>query len=119
MDEEITDADDYADWLRWVANAEQSGRARHETTPNAVAMLALQQTGPKDISSIPTLLQAVQMKDGDFSCTTTESSSSSDHDEMGTRWREICQRIRIDHSLDEGGQQQLWDILERYQDVFT
>ncbi len=38
---------------------------------------------------------------------------------MGTRWREICQRIRIDSSLDEGGQQQLWKILERYQDVFV
>ncbi len=23
MDEEITDADDYADWLRWVADVEQ------------------------------------------------------------------------------------------------
>jgi len=25
MDEEITDADDYADWLRWVIDAKQSG----------------------------------------------------------------------------------------------
>jgi len=119
MDEEIMDVDDYADWLRWVADAEQSRRTRRETTPDAVATFALQQTSPKDISSIPTLLQAVHMKDGDFSCTTTESSSSSGHDEMGTRWREIWQRIRIDCSLDEGGQQQLWDILERYQDVFA
>jgi len=119
MDEEITDADDYADWLRWVADAEQSGRARRETTLDAVATLALQQAGPKDISSIPTLLQAVQMKDGNFSCTTIESSSSSGHDEMGTRWRGICQRIRIDRSLDGGGQQQFWDILEQYQDVFA
>jgi len=59
------------------------------------------------------------MKNGDFSCTTIESSSSSCHDEMGTRWREICQRIKIDRSLDEGGQQQFWDILEQYQDVFA
>jgi hypothetical protein len=27
MNEEVTDADDYADWMRWVANAEQSRRA--------------------------------------------------------------------------------------------
>jgi len=104
MNEKITDAYDYVDWLRWVADAEQSRRAMRETTPDAVTTLALQQTDPKDISSIPMLLQAVQMKDGDFSCTTTEPSSSSCHDEMGTRWREICQRIRIDRSLDEGGQ---------------
>jgi len=119
MDEEITDADDYADWLKCVADVEQSGQARRETTPDAVATLALQQTNPKDISSIPTLLQAVQMKDGNFSCTTAKPSNSSCHDEMGTRWREIYQRIRIDRSLDKGGQQQLWDILERYQDVFA
>jgi len=42
MDEEITDADDYADWLRWVADAKQSRQARRETTPDAVATLALQ-----------------------------------------------------------------------------
>ncbi len=59
------------------------------------------------------------MKDGDSGRSTTELLRSSSHDEMGTRWREICQRIRIDDSLDEEGQQQLWKILERYQDVFV
>jgi hypothetical protein len=43
----------------------------------------------------------------------------SSHEEMGTRWNEICQRIRIDSSLDEGEQQQLWKVLEQYQDVFA
>jgi hypothetical protein len=38
---------------------------------------------------------------------------------MDNRWREICQQIRIDTSLDEEGQQQLWKILERYQDIFA
>jgi hypothetical protein len=47
------------------------------------------------------------MKDGDSGRSTTELLGSSSHEEMGTRWREICQRIRIDSSLDEGGQQQL------------
>ncbi len=37
---------------------------------------------------------------------------------MGTRWGEICQQIRIDSNLVEG-RQQLWKILERYQDVFA
>ncbi len=59
------------------------------------------------------------MKDGDSNCSTTELLRSSSHEEMGTRWREIYQRIKIDSSLDEGGQQQLWKILERYQDVFA
>ncbi|CAK9265696.1 unnamed protein product [Sphagnum jensenii] len=119
MNEEVTDVDDYADWMRWVADAEQSRRAMCESTPDAAVTLMLQQPGLRDTSSIPTLLQAVQMKDGDSSCSTTKLLRSSSHDEMGTRWREICQRIGIDSSLDEGGQQQLWKILERYQDVFA
>jgi hypothetical protein len=44
---------------------------------------------------------------------------SSSHEEMETRWREICQRIRINNNLDEGGHQQPWKVLERYQDVFA
>jgi hypothetical protein len=119
MNEEITDADDYADWLRWVADAKQGRRTRRGGTPDAVATLVLQQTHPTDISSIPTLLQAVQVKDDDFSCTTTGSSSSSCQDEVGNRWREVSQRIKIDSGLDEEGQRQLWDVLERYQDVFA
>jgi hypothetical protein len=39
--------------------------------------------------------------------------------ESETRWKEICERIRIDADLGEIGQQQLWGILERYQDVFA
>ncbi len=119
MNEEITDVDDYADWLRWVADAEQGKRTQRESTPDVVAMLVLQQTYPMDISSTPTLLQAVQVKADDFSCTTTGPSSSSCHDEMGNRWREVSQRIRIDSGLDEEGQRQLWDVLEQYQDVFA
>jgi len=39
--------------------------------------------------------------------------------ESGTRWKEICERITIDADLGEIVQQQLWGILERYQDVFA
>ncbi len=38
---------------------------------------------------------------------------------MGIRWKEICERIKIDTDLGEHGQQQLWEILERYQDIFA
>jgi hypothetical protein len=90
MNEKVTDADDYANWMRWVADAEQSRRAMCESIPDVVVTLMLQQPGLRDTSSIPTLLQAVQMKDGDSSCSTTKLLRSSSHDEMGTRWREIC-----------------------------
>ncbi len=59
------------------------------------------------------------MKDGNSDRSTTEQLGSFSHEEMDTRWREICQRIKIDNNLDEGGQQQFWKILERYQDVFA
>ncbi|CAK9207079.1 unnamed protein product [Sphagnum troendelagicum] len=58
----------------------------------------------RDTSSIPTLLQDVQMKDGDYDRNTIELLGSSSHEELDTRWREICPRIRIDNSLDERGQ---------------
>ncbi len=41
MNEEVTDADDYADWMRWVADAEQSRRAMSKSTPDAVVTLML------------------------------------------------------------------------------
>jgi hypothetical protein len=119
MNEEVTDADDYAHWMRWVADVEQSRRAMCKGTPDVAVTLMLLQPDPKYISSIPTLLQAVQVKDDDSGCSITKLLGSSSHEEMGIRWREICQRIRIDSSLDEAEQQQLWKILERYQDVFA
>ncbi len=38
---------------------------------------------------------------------------------MSTRWEEIFQKIRVDHNLDEEKRQQLWKVLECYQDVFA
>ncbi|CAN5955450.1 unnamed protein product [Sphagnum jensenii] len=43
MNAEVTDADDYADWMRWVSDAEQSRRAMCECTPDAAVTLLLQQ----------------------------------------------------------------------------
>jgi hypothetical protein len=42
MDEKITDANDYADWMRWVSDAEQSRRAMYESTRDAAVPLLLQ-----------------------------------------------------------------------------
>jgi hypothetical protein len=91
MNEEVTDADDYADWMRWASDVEQSRRAMCECTPDVVVTLLLQQPNLRDTSSISTLLQAVQMKDGDSDRSTIELLGSSSHEEMDTRWREICQ----------------------------
>jgi len=57
MNEEITEGDDYADWIRWVADAEQSMRA--ECTPNDNMTFMLQQPQPTNTPSTPTLRQIV------------------------------------------------------------
>jgi hypothetical protein len=119
MTEEFTDAYDYADWIRWASNAEQSRQAVYETTQTSPVPLLLQQISPIHDSSIPVLLQAVQVKDDDFDYKPTEKLTSSNHQEVDNRWGEICQRIKIDPGLDDAEQQQIWGILGRYQNVFA
>jgi hypothetical protein len=55
MNEEITEDDNYADWIRWVADAEQSRRA--VCTPDVDVTLELLQSNPRDTPLIPTLQQ--------------------------------------------------------------
>jgi len=86
---------------------------------DAAVPLLLQKPSRGHASSIPALMQTVQTRDGNSDGSHTEQWASSNHDEMDTRWREIYQRIRIDTSLEEERGQQLWRILERYQDVFA
>ncbi len=119
MTEEFTDAYDYADWIRWASDAEQSRQAVYETTQTSPVPLLLQQISPIHDSSIPVLLQAVQVKDDDFDYKPTEKLTSSNHQEVDNRWGEICQRIKIDPGLDDAEQQQIWGILGRYQNVFA
>ncbi len=101
MEEEITDADDYVDQMRWVSDAEQCRQAMYESTHDAAVPLLLQQPSRRHASSIPALLQTVQTKDGNFDGSHIEQLALSNHDKMDTRWGEICQRIRIDTSLEE------------------
>jgi len=119
MTEEITDGDDYANWIRWVFDAEKSRQIIHESTHDVPVPLLLQQHCPQHDSTIPMILQTIQIKDGDSACKPIGKSVSSSHSESGNRWKEICERIKIDIDLGEHGQQQLWGILERYQDVFA
>ncbi len=44
MDKEITNADDYTDWMRWVSNAEQCRQAVYESTHEAVVPLVLRES---------------------------------------------------------------------------
>ncbi len=114
MIEEIADGDDYADRIRWVSDAKKSKQAVQGPTHDVPAPLLLQQHSPERDSALSMLLQTVHSD-----CKPTEKFASSSHLGLGIRWREICERIKIDTDLGEHGQQQLWEILERYQDVFT
>jgi hypothetical protein len=43
MKEEIIDADEYADWIRWVSDAERRRQAMYESTRGVVVPPLLQQ----------------------------------------------------------------------------
>ncbi len=57
MNEEISKGDDYANWMQWVRDAEQSRRI--ERAPDAVAKISLQRSGQMNAPSIPTLRQVM------------------------------------------------------------
>ncbi len=63
------------------------------------------------------LLQLQQMEIADSGGDVKERIARNPKEE--TRWGEICQKIRIDQHLEKGMAQQLWNVLERYQDVFA
>jgi hypothetical protein len=90
MEEKITNANDYVNWLRWVSNAKQNRHVMYECTHYA---------------TIPVLLQVHQVEGGNLDNNSIKQLASSNHDELSTRWREICQRIRVDISLDKEKQQ--------------
>jgi hypothetical protein len=92
MEEEITDADDYAGWIKWVSNAEKGKQAIFESANRA---------------EVHVLLQIHQMNRGDSHNNCKEQLALSDKRKLNTRWEEICQKIRVDHDLDEEKRQQL------------
>jgi hypothetical protein len=103
MREETRDSDDYANWIKWVANAEQKKQAPSGATNEEV----------------PALLQ-VQQLDDDASCKDPKDQIASTAEfGVGSRWKDICQKLKIDPDLDELRRPLLWEVLERYQDVFA
>ncbi len=91
MIEEITDGDDYVDWIKWVADAEESKQIMHESTHNVHVPLLLQQHYPKHDFTIPMILQTIQVRGGDSDCEPSEKFMSPSRHESGTRWKEICE----------------------------
>ncbi len=90
MAEEVTDSDDYANWIKWVSDAEQSRQVVYESAQDIPVPLLFQQPIPAHNSLIQVLLQTVQVKDGDLDCKTAEKLASSNHPEADIRWKEIC-----------------------------
>jgi hypothetical protein len=104
MREEITDTDDYADWIQWVSDAEKGRQASREAARCAEA---------------PALMQIHQVSGSDAHFNHKEQLALSDDQKMSTRWEEISQKLWIDHNLEEEKKQQLWKMLGNYQDVFA
>jgi predicted aspartyl protease len=92
MKEEITDADDYADWIRWVSDAKQGKQAL---------------PGSATCTEVPVLLQVQQMDMADSHNSFKEQLELSNNRKASPRWGEICQKIRIDQNLDKEKGQQL------------
>ncbi len=89
------------------------------STHNVLGLVLLQQHKPRHDSTIPRLFQTVQVEIGNSDCKPIEKFAWYSHPELGIRWKEICERIKISTDLGTHGQQQLWEVLERYQDVFA
>ncbi len=102
MREEISDSDDYADWIQWVFDAEKGKQISREAARCA---------------EVPALLQIHQVSGNEAH--SKQLALSSHYPKMSTRWEEISQKIRIDHKLGEEKKQQLWKVLGNYQDVFA
>ncbi|CAK9192263.1 unnamed protein product [Sphagnum troendelagicum] len=100
--EEISDSDDYADWIRWAAEAEQQMQSLSEAA---------------NVVEGSELLQMHCMEVVDSMRDVKEEIIRNPKEE--TRWSEICKKIRIDPKLEKGMERELWAVLEQYQDVFA
>jgi hypothetical protein len=84
MKEEITDADDYADWIQWVADAWQGKQALSGATNGAEVSVLLQ----------------VQHMDITYSHNSLKERLD-DNRKADSRWCEICQKMRVDQDLNK------------------
>jgi len=102
MKEEITDADDYADWIRWAADGEGRKKGLFQATKVTKESVLLQ-------------IQEVETTASDDRVREQIADGLKDD----TRWEDIYQKLRINQDLDELKRSLLWRLLGRYQDVFA
>ncbi|CAM6016485.1 unnamed protein product [Sphagnum balticum] len=62
MTEEISDGDDYADWIKWASDAEESRLSVRESARNVLGPMLLQQHKPDHDFVIPMILQTAQVE---------------------------------------------------------
>jgi hypothetical protein len=75
MREEITDVDDYADWIKWVADAEQKKQALVDGLSHV---------------EVPVLLQVQQLNDAALYNNFRDRIMSTDDPGVSSRWEDIC-----------------------------
>jgi len=98
MKEEITDAD----WIQWAVDGERHKQNLSEAVNTIGESVLLQvQRVEITVSGGNIREQIIDDVKGD------------------TRWKDICQKLKIDQDLDELKRPLLWKLLERYQDVFA
>ncbi|CAK9861921.1 unnamed protein product [Sphagnum jensenii] len=84
MKEEITDADDYADWIRWAADGEGRKKGLSQATKATKESVLLQIQGVETTASDDRVRE--QIADG----------LKDDR-----RWKDICQKLIVNQDLDE------------------
>jgi hypothetical protein len=102
MKEEITDADDYADWIQWVVDAKWGKQVFYGTGKGAEVHVLL------------------QVQHEDIADSHNNIKAQLNHNrEVDSRWDEIRQKMRVDQVLNKEMGRQFWRVLEQYQDVFA
>jgi hypothetical protein len=119
MTEESSDGDDYADWIKWSFDAEENRSTECETARDVLEKVLLQQHMSDHGSVIPAIFQTTHARTEESNRKTNEGYVLGNHSVSEIRWKEICERIKVDVDLDEHGQQQLWATLEKYKDVYA
>ncbi len=84
MKEEITDADDYTDWIRWAVDGEH-----HKQNPSEAV----------NATRGSVLLQVQQMEV--VASSDNNRKRITDDRKGDARWEDICQKLRVDQGLDE------------------
>ncbi len=92
---------------------------REECTTKCTTELASQQHRTLNTTLVPTLLQVGTVGSSESEHPIATRSHPASHKNGDARWNDISQRIKVDSNLEKRRQQQLWAMLEQYQDVFA